>query len=532
MKLFLRYGADVDAKTGIGNAAVHFAARNGCVECMRSILDVGAKVNVVSASGFAPLHFAADIGNPEIVDMLVAAGGNLLALSSDGDTPHQVAKKSIAYVTLHTSEIHAKHAYERLVSHTKAAALAVLREAAQTASSRYKSRSDVRFAALLIHEDGEALFDQKLLDNAGCTLTARELREVVAAWNVSAALNAIEPLLAPQLRLKSEALPPVLQILVAAFAMAVIATLRVMFLSPNNRRGRRPARRAPVNMRAWLSSAIDAALPHMQAAWQQYRRIRTAAQSPSPIDAPPPVAQELKTAPKRGKEDAKRAAKQRRTESSKKKKAADDEARAAGQAQASQPMPPPQTHETEVITPPPPGPAIEARAQAQSDLLPAVGQSAGTRSGSTPPQRPPRYRPHSASAFPAAASIDQMRSGDDSAGGAIPPPPAVMEPSLPPAPAPPPAPPPPPPTPAPTLMLPPLTPPPLQPSPPAAKEHEPSMCCVVCMDAPLQGMFTPCRHICTCLPCGRRLMQAGSAARCPICASIANGFTNVFFAGA
>jgi hypothetical protein len=66
------------------------------------------------------------------------------------------------------------------------------------------SRSDVQFAALLLNGDGEALFDQKLLDDANCTLTVPELREVAAAWNVSAALNAIGPLLAPQLRFEPE----------------------------------------------------------------------------------------------------------------------------------------------------------------------------------------------------------------------------------------------------------------------------------------------------------------------------------------
>jgi len=114
---------------------------------------VNIAFDVAVNRGYTALHFAAQVGHIEVMDMLVAAGGDLFALNSAGDTPLQVAKKSNAYLTLHTSDIHAKHVHEWLFSHTNAAALAVLREAAQTASSRYKylSRSDVQFAALLLN---------------------------------------------------------------------------------------------------------------------------------------------------------------------------------------------------------------------------------------------------------------------------------------------------------------------------------------------------------------------------------------------
>lgn len=134
---------------------------------------------------------------------------------------------------------------------------------------------------------------------------------------------------------------------------------QLLYLMTYVPRALRATGRALLAMRAWLGIAIHVALLHMQAAWQQYRRICTAVQSPSPIDPPPPVAHHA---------------------------------------------------------------------------LP-MQDNAGKR-------RAARRRKKASSNATAAVARD---------------------------------------------------------------EPAPPVCCV-CIDAPLKGMFTPCRHICTCLPCGTQLM--------------------------
>jgi hypothetical protein len=57
-----------------------------------------------------------------------------------------------------------------------------------------------------------------------------------------------------------------------------------------------------------------------------------------------------------------------------------------------------------------------------------------------------------------------------------------------------------------TPILPP-PPPPL----PLAEEEE----CVVCMDAPCEGIFSPCRHQVACIGCANKLRRSGAS--CPIC---------------
>jgi hypothetical protein len=60
--------------------------------------------------------------------------------------------------------------------------------------------------------------------------------------------------------------------------------------------------------------------------------------------------------------------------------------------------------------------------------------------------------------------------------------------------------------------------------------------CCVCMDAPLEGLFLPCKHVAACEACGERVMSAGAerrdGARCPICGVAAQCFMRVFVCAA
>lgn len=53
--------------------------------------------------------------------------------------------------------------------------------------------------------------------------------------------------------------------------------------------------------------------------------------------------------------------------------------------------------------------------------------------------------------------------------------------------------------------------PPSPPPPPLAEDEE----CVVCMDAPREATFTPCRHRVACIGCANKLRRSGAS--CPVC---------------
>ncbi|KNC50858.1 uncharacterized protein AMSG_06763 [Thecamonas trahens ATCC 50062] len=86
--LLLLHGADASRPDVRGNTPLHWAAIEGRVDIMASLLDMGALLNVPNrASAFAPLHLAASKGHMAAVDMLIAAGARALVVDKDGQTP-------------------------------------------------------------------------------------------------------------------------------------------------------------------------------------------------------------------------------------------------------------------------------------------------------------------------------------------------------------------------------------------------------------------------------------------------------------
>ena len=48
--------------------------------------------------------------------------------------------------------------------------------------------------------------------------------------------------------------------------------------------------------------------------------------------------------------------------------------------------------------------------------------------------------------------------------------------------------------------------------------------CAICLTSPVESVFQPCGHACSCSPCGRRLE------RCPICREVIRNVTKIFLA--
>lgn len=91
--LLLANGADVNARNGRGQSALHQATMTGQVAVVEVLLDKGAEVNVTDDDSNTPLHFAASQGSKTIVELLIARKANPKLINKDGLTAKAWAVK-------------------------------------------------------------------------------------------------------------------------------------------------------------------------------------------------------------------------------------------------------------------------------------------------------------------------------------------------------------------------------------------------------------------------------------------------------
>ncbi|KAG1664973.1 hypothetical protein FOA52_001985 [Chlamydomonas sp. UWO 241] len=75
------------ASDGKANTPLHFAARDGHVQCASKLLSSGADVNAVNKNQWTPLHMAADSGHADICSALLGKGASIEAQNTKGNTP-------------------------------------------------------------------------------------------------------------------------------------------------------------------------------------------------------------------------------------------------------------------------------------------------------------------------------------------------------------------------------------------------------------------------------------------------------------
>ena len=61
----------INAQDERGSTALHMAAANGNIECMKRLLEAGASVDVCNGEQNSPLHFACLLGHAEAVRLLM-----------------------------------------------------------------------------------------------------------------------------------------------------------------------------------------------------------------------------------------------------------------------------------------------------------------------------------------------------------------------------------------------------------------------------------------------------------------------------
>ena len=96
VRTLLRQGADVNAPSGDGMTALHWAAQRGDAEMGATLLVAGARTSAGTRIGrYTPLHMAARAGHAAIVALLVEAGADPeVRTTNSGATPLHLAASS------------------------------------------------------------------------------------------------------------------------------------------------------------------------------------------------------------------------------------------------------------------------------------------------------------------------------------------------------------------------------------------------------------------------------------------------------
>lgn len=84
---------EIDATDEAGYTALHWAADNGNIHQVKTLLASGAKLEATTSKGFTPLHLAATCGHIDIVKTLLAGGAWIEARENEGYTALAMAAR-------------------------------------------------------------------------------------------------------------------------------------------------------------------------------------------------------------------------------------------------------------------------------------------------------------------------------------------------------------------------------------------------------------------------------------------------------
>jgi uncharacterized protein len=79
VRRLLKAGADANARSPMGNTALHFAAGHGHLQVVEALLDAHADANASDPNGYTPLHAAVHGDDVRVVNALIAAHADVNA---------------------------------------------------------------------------------------------------------------------------------------------------------------------------------------------------------------------------------------------------------------------------------------------------------------------------------------------------------------------------------------------------------------------------------------------------------------------
>ncbi|OXU30442.1 hypothetical protein TSAR_011978 [Trichomalopsis sarcophagae] len=128
-RLILQYGIDVKTTlnecTDSGETALHYAIINGSTELIKLFLQYGANVNAKNRDGKSPLYFAIEFNNLSIAKVLLRNGARVNDKMNHGLTAlHEAitrrAEKSVRLLLSYKAEVNAKDIYGKTPLHLAA----------------------------------------------------------------------------------------------------------------------------------------------------------------------------------------------------------------------------------------------------------------------------------------------------------------------------------------------------------------------------------------------------------------------------
>ena len=99
MQALLAAGADVDARTDMGNSPLHLAARGGYGEAVVQLVHSGAFVDAINRSGVTPLQMALAYGHLEVAHSLLRLKADIFLQNKVGESAYDVANE-LGYIEL------------------------------------------------------------------------------------------------------------------------------------------------------------------------------------------------------------------------------------------------------------------------------------------------------------------------------------------------------------------------------------------------------------------------------------------------
>jgi ankyrin repeat protein len=123
--ILVESGAHMDTKDSFEHLPLHLAACNGHISVCVALVEAGAEVDAPAASGQTPLHFAAQEGYAGVCQQLLAVGANVDAQTTEQNTPLHL---SASYESVDASrvlvrsgaKVNARNTYQQVPLHLAA----------------------------------------------------------------------------------------------------------------------------------------------------------------------------------------------------------------------------------------------------------------------------------------------------------------------------------------------------------------------------------------------------------------------------